>query len=176
MSHQQTVEMGFKVISLFDAPDDMVRIQRVVKAGRTLYGLLSKTASPSPAAVFFLAADSLLDCLGEYLNYKAQQEKTERLLMEKEALEQNIERLKEILAREESLAREQFQHDCRLEIATLHNNIEVLHTFGWHLRELSSLLQEEECSCMTDKKTMQALQKAFFKTTVQYGSILQKVI
>jgi len=176
MSHQQAAEIGFKVISLFDSPDDLVRVQRVVKAGRVLYGLLSKTASPSPVAVFFLAADSLLDCLQEYLNYKVQQKKTELLLMEKEALEQSLERLKEVLSREESMVQEQFQHDCRLEILTLHHNIDVLHTFGRHLRELSSLLQEEECSCMTDKKTMQALQKAFFKTTVQYGSMLQKVI
>ncbi len=175
MTRREAVEAGFRTISLFVSSDDQARIERTVRAGRTLYGLLRKTANPSPV-VFIDAVESLVDCLKEYMHYRAMQEKTKRLQAEVNALEQSIVSLRDILDKEENLIRQQWENDIRQISIALHQNIGILHSIGKHLREISLCMQQEELACMMDRKTMQAFQKAFFETTVQYYAMLHKIV
>ena len=176
MTKTQAEQAGFRSLSLFASSEENVkRVERAWKAGRALYGLLRKTAAPS-MNLFIEVMETFMDCLQEFIRFRAATEKTRRLETELNELKEEIRQTRRILEAEENAALEQWLQEAGAALAELRRNAELLFDVGRHLQEIGSLIRCGELYSMADRRAMQELQKNFFEATIQYYALLQKVI
>ncbi|KJF79102.1 hypothetical protein UA45_01505 [Morganella morganii] len=123
------------------------RQSRNLRAGKTLFQLVTKGAkSLNAAAIWMDAASSVMDCIGAYLRYQQAKEITEQLESQKEALDKQIENCQKILQVEQQVWQEEQQNRLEALDAILRrdrqSSVQLLHVISGYRNSIDFLFVE----------------------------------